>query len=354
MAWSAPARGTPPTSYNVKRSSTSGGPYSTVGTATATNYTDSTVANGSTYYYVVSAANSYGESANCSEASATPSATALPVPWLDQDIGSNVQIPGSASYSGTFTVKGSGDDIWNQSDNFHYCYQPASGDVTIIARVAAQQNTDPWAKAGVMIRESLAANSVHAMAVMTPGNGANLQWRPTTGGSMSFQNQTGLTAPYWVKLVRSGNTFSGYCSPDGVTWTQVGTNQTFTMASSYYVGLPVTSHNNSLLNTSTFDNVSVVNTLPAAPTGLKATALAQHGKIKLTWTQSTSPNITTNNVYRSTVSGGPYALVRSIAATTSNTDSGLTTGTTYYYVVTAVDSNGVESPGSNQASATSK
>jgi hypothetical protein len=357
ISWCAPSRGTPPTSYYVNRSSTSGGPYTTVGNPTTTNYNDNTVSDGYTYYYVVSAVNSYGQSANSSEAAATPSATALPVPWMDQDIGSNVQIPGSASYSaGTFTVSGSGDDIWNQSDNFHYCYQPASGDVTIIARVATQQNTDPWAKAGVMIRESLAGNSVHVMMIMSPGNGANFQWRPTTGASTSMQQQTGVAAPYWVKLVRSGNTFSGYRSPDGVTWTQVGTNVTFTMASSYYVGLPVTAHvyPTQVLNTSTFDNVSVVNTLPAAPTGLTATASYQHGKIKLAWTQSTSPNITTNRVYRSTTSGGPYTLVTSIAATTSYTDSGLTTGKTYYYVVTAVDSNGVESPGSNEAHATAR
>jgi cellulose 1,4-beta-cellobiosidase len=128
------------------------------------------------------------------------------------------------------------------------------------------------------------------------------------------------------------------------------------MASSYYAGLPVTSHTSptQVLNTSTFDHVSPTNTLPAAPTGLAATAQAQRGKIKLTWTQSTSPNITNNKVYRSTTSGGPYTLVTSIAAATTYTDTGLTSGTTYYYVVTAVDSNGVESPYSNQASAKSK
>jgi hypothetical protein len=207
-----------------------------------------------------------------------------------------------------------------------------------------------------MLRESLAANSDHIMMIMSPGNGANLQWRATTGGSTTMQQQTGVAVPYWVKLARSGNTFTGYSSADGVTWTQVGTNVTFTMASSYYVGLPVTAHvyPTQVLNTSTFDHVSVTNTRPTAPTGLTATQQAQRGKIKLTWTQSTSPNITTNKVYRSTTNGGPYALVTSIAATTTHTDSGLTSGTTYYYVVTAVDGNAVESPYSNQASATSK
>lgn len=59
-------------SYNVKRSTTTGGPYTTVSSPTTSTYTDTTVTNGTTYYYVVSAVNQYGESANSSQASATP------------------------------------------------------------------------------------------------------------------------------------------------------------------------------------------------------------------------------------------------------------------------------------------
>ncbi|MDB6018174.1 MAG: hypothetical protein JWR19_2663, partial [Pedosphaera sp.] len=72
-----------------------------------------------------------------------------------------------------------------------------------------------------------------------------------TGGSRS----AGLVAPYWVRVVRSGNTFTGYLSPDGVTWTQQGTT-TLTMASSVYIGLCVTSRNNPVTCTATFDSVT--------------------------------------------------------------------------------------------------
>src|SRR5437667_3182446 len=72
LSWSA-SNGA--TSYNVKRSTTSGGPYTTVASPTATNYTDTGVTNGTTYYYVVSAVNSAGESANSSRVSATPRPT---------------------------------------------------------------------------------------------------------------------------------------------------------------------------------------------------------------------------------------------------------------------------------------
>ncbi|MDE3100573.1 MAG: hypothetical protein KGJ88_13975, partial [Verrucomicrobiota bacterium] len=84
------------------------------------------------------------------------------------------------------------------------------------------------------------------------------------------------------------------------------------------------------------------------------TTMKQPGHIQLTWTQSSSPNITSNNIYRSTTSGGPYTLVTTLSAATSYTDSGLGRGATYYYVVTAVNSGNVESPYSNQATATTR
>lgn len=92
---------------------------------------------------------------------------------------------------------------------------------------------------------------------------------------------------------------------------------------------------------------------PAAPTGLTARATGKK-KINLAWSQSTSPNLTQNKIYRSTTSGGPYSLIATIAAATSYNNNGLASGTTYFYVVTAVNSSGLESPASNQASATSR
>jgi hypothetical protein len=93
---------------------------------------------------------------------------------------------------------------------------------------------------------------------------------------------------------------------------------------------------------------------PPAPTGLTAIAQKSPGKIKLTWTQSSGPGITQNKVYRSTTgSGGPYTLRTTLSATTTYTDTGLTSGATYYYVVTAVNSGG-ESPYSNSVGATAK
>ena len=184
-----------------------------------------------------------------------PLTNGLPNPWQHSDVG-NVGFSGGTTYAGgQFTVVGSGDDIWNNADAFHYVYQPLTGDGSITARVLALQNTDGWAKAGVMFRETLGNTSAHAMMVISSANGAAFQYRNATGGASTHVGGTGAM-PYWVRLVRAGNLFTGYASSDGVAWTQVG-NTAFTMANQLNVGLVVTAHNNSLLNTSVLDNVTI-------------------------------------------------------------------------------------------------
>jgi hypothetical protein len=175
--------------------------------------------------------------------------------WQNEDIG-DVGAAGSASESdGTWTINGSGVDIWDYTDEFHYVYQPLSGDGQIIARVVSVGYTNAWAKAGVMIRETLDGDSKHAMMVVTPGNGTAFQRRTNTGGSSDHTEGSSVTAPYWVKLIRSGNTFTGYESADGSTWTLVG-SVSITMATDVYIGLAVTSHSDGDLCTAEIDSVA--------------------------------------------------------------------------------------------------
>ncbi len=191
----------------------------------------------------------------------------LPSGWSTQDIGS-VGFTGTTAYAdGTWMIEGSGADIWNTSDAFRYAYRALGGDGQLIARVASVENTDPWAKAGVMIRESLAADAPHAMIVVTPENGIAFQRRTATGESSGHSSGLHVTAPYWVKLVRTGNTLAGYQSIDGVDWNLVG-SVTINMASDVYIGLAVTAHNNAALSTATFDNVAFT---PGASTAGGAT-----------------------------------------------------------------------------------
>jgi hypothetical protein len=176
---------------------------------------------------------------------------------LGWDIG-NVGLVGNTAYAnGTFTLKGSGADIWGSADAFHFAYQPLTGDGSIVARVASLTHTHAWAKAGVMIRENLDANARHALVAVTPSNGVAFQRRASTGGSSAHTAGAAVAAPYWVKLTRAGNTFTAHQSPDGVTWTRIGSPVTINMGATAYVGLALTSHHNGALNTAALDHVSI-------------------------------------------------------------------------------------------------
>jgi N-acetylneuraminic acid mutarotase len=178
----------------------------------------------------------------------------LPPPWSSRDIG-DVGLAGSAAQANNvYTVQGSGDDIFGTRDAFQFVYQTMRGDGEMLTRVTSVQNTDPWAKAGVMIRESLSPHAADAMMVLTPAQGSSFQYRTTTAGMTSFTNPVDPGAP-WLRVVRSGNVFTGYRSVNGHDWLQSGST-TIAMSSTAYVGLVVTAHNHTLLNTSTFDHVS--------------------------------------------------------------------------------------------------
>jgi regulation of enolase protein 1 (concanavalin A-like superfamily) len=256
LQWNAVSNAT---SYNVKRSTANGGPYSTLTSVVGSPvYADGSVANNTTYYYVVSAVNSYGESSNSAPANATPNAGLgnLPSPWQDADIG-NVGLTGAAGYSsGRFTIEGAGANIGSTNDAFNFTSQPWSGNGAIIARLKTQQNTSPWAQAGVMFRETLASNSTYALVLLTPTNGSQFQARTVTGGGTAEVAGPDVAATYWLELVRNGNTFTASVSSNGVNYVEVGATN-FTMATNAWVGFAVCSDTNSALSTATFDNVTV-------------------------------------------------------------------------------------------------
>jgi regulation of enolase protein 1 (concanavalin A-like superfamily) len=242
-------------SYNVKRSFTSGGPYTIIASAVSgTNFTDAAVTGCQNYYYVVTITNGGFESLPSNEAGPL---SVLPPQFSSADIGVG-GVAGSAAYcSGQFTVTGSGGDIWGNADAFQfvYAYVPVTTNCDIRARVVSVQNTSSNAKAALMIRESLAADSRHVMADVEPSAGMEFIWRDTTGGNSSVSSVAG-TAPNWIRLTRTNNTFTAYWSADGNVWSQIGLSTNINMAAGAYVGLAVCSHNNGVLNTSVFDNVT--------------------------------------------------------------------------------------------------
>ena len=277
--------------------------------------------------------------------SSTGSGSSCASPWSNGDIGAVAAAGSCALSNGIFTVSGSGADIWNSADAFQFVSEAVMGDGSITARVVSQTNTSGFAKAGVMIRETLAAGATNALMEITPSNGARFQARITTGASAVNTQGALVTAPYWVRVTRASGTFTGYISPDGVTWTQVS-QYAISMATQAYVGLAVTSHNNGVLSTAVFDNVTVTATLapadtqaPTVPAGLAATGITANS-IGMSWSASTDlPNpggtgVGGYYVYRNGNTTTPYATVTS---GTSFTDTGLTPGTAYAYQIAAFD-----------------
>lgn len=186
----------------------------------------------------------------------TAASAGLPSGITGLDIGAPAQA-GSASYAGgTYTVQAGGQDIWNVSDQFHFVHQQMTGDVDIRARVASLQNTNSWAKAGVMIRNSLAAGAAHAFMALTPDNGFAFQQRVTASGQSTHTAGAAGAAPAWVRLTRIGTTLEGYHSRDGVNWTSLG-RVTIAMGQTIYVGLAVSSTNGSQRTVASLTDVTV-------------------------------------------------------------------------------------------------
>ncbi|HEY2148695.1 MAG TPA: hypothetical protein VGH32_12205, partial [Pirellulales bacterium] len=188
------------------------------------------------------------------------SVSVVPGGWLDADIGLP-GVPGFASFdasSGTWTTSGGGTDIWSAADQFNFVNRTLIGDGNVVAQVTALADTNAWAKAGVMLRNDETPGSAFADVLITPGNGVSFQWRPTAGAAAASTTIAGIAAPIWVRLARSGSSFSGYYSTDGATWTQIGTAKTVTMGTSALAGLAVSAHDNADLAGATFNSVSVL------------------------------------------------------------------------------------------------
>ena len=182
----------------------------------------------------------------------------LPAPWRSADLG-YVVLPGDVcDSSGSFTLTASGDDIWNGADAFHYVFQGITGNtVEMTARVKSMQNTNPWSKCGIMFRANLDPGSPQVMMALTTGNGAAFQDRLLQDSSSYNSSTAPLPAPYWVRILKTGNKYVGYISANGNTWTAID-SVTLTLGTYPYAGLAYTAHNTTLTGTAVIDHVTLV------------------------------------------------------------------------------------------------
>jgi len=192
-------------------------------------------------------------------------AQTLPVGWASSDIGAVGVVGMATGVDGTFTIDGGGADVWGAVDALRFTYTRLTGNGSIVAQVATVESVNAWTKAGVMMRESLSANSRHAFMMVSAGNGLAFQRRVTTGGISTHTSGGAGSAPSFVKLTRVDDTITAYRSTDGVSWTTVGSD-TIAMASTIYVGLAVNSHDVTNAATATFALSAVAN-IPGSPLG---------------------------------------------------------------------------------------
>jgi len=185
------------------------------------------------------------------------SAIALGPAWTALDIG-KVGVSGSLDrYVGRFTVVGSGPDVWTAGDSFRFVYLPVRGNGQITARVLEMTPSHPWAKAGIMFREGLDPEARFAFVALTPAHGLHLFAR--TGDVEEVAQKTGpgrAAAPSRIRLVRKGDSFRAYHSPDGISWNQFAA-LSVPLSCSAYVGLAVCSHDNRKPCRVVFDEVEV-------------------------------------------------------------------------------------------------
>lgn len=274
---------------------------------------------------------------------ASSAAVAQVPPFTAEDIGST---GGSTTFlNGLWTVQAEGNDIWNTADQFRYTHIQLSGDGEVVVRVislaAVTGTLDVWAKAGVMIRQSNAAGSIHAFMAATGANGAAFQNRPTVdAASVSAGNTGGAFVPNrWLRLTRTGNVFRGYYRDDpAAAWTQVGGDVTIAMTDPLLVGLALTSHIDNSYARAEFDSLRITQNgtviyewVPPAPTNLDA--VGGIFQIDVSWDAVTGASSYT--LERATAGGGWTDTFPGLT-TNSYTDTNVTPGTTYSYRVRAV------------------
>ena len=194
----------------------------------------------------------------------------FPNGWSNADLGGPLNLTGFSSYNpltGMHTLRASGADLWGAMDQGRYISYPWTGNGVLVTKVESLKNTNPWAKAGLMIRENRQTGSKHASLYVTPGNGVAFQRRTATDNQTINTSKAGPTTPIWLKLERWGDRFDAFTSSDGLFW-KFFASDTVQMSNNVEIGLVATSHQPNLLTEAVFRNFDYFNTgLPGSLLG---------------------------------------------------------------------------------------
>jgi hypothetical protein len=315
-------------SYTVQRSTTSGGPYTRVGTPTASNITDTGLTNGTTYYYVVAAVNSAGTGPNSAQVSAIPTAGSVP------------SCPPCFSIWSSTATPGTPDATWDsQPVELGVVFQTmTNGYVTGIRFYKGAGNTGThignlWNSSGTLL----------ATATFSGETASGWQQVNFTR-AVAVTPNTVYVASYFAPRGNYARDVNYFASAGVVNSPlQVLADSQAPMGNGVYASSATSAFPDTTYSAPNYWVDVVFQT--TAPQGLRATPTS--GQVALSWTAVSGAN--SYNVKRATVSGGPYTTVTN-STSTSYTDTGLVNGSTFYYVVTSVTSQG-ESPNSAETAA---
>ena len=192
--------------------------------------------------------------------------------WTSTDVGA-VALAGSAhENSGAWTVTGSGADIWNRADAFQFLHQPSGFVGLLSVRVIDLENTNPYAKAGLMVRAGLTPDAAMAIFDVKPNGELEFMARVDTGAAVQYLAGSAGTRPVWLGLRWSGRTVTALTSTDGIGWTPFRSVDV-AIAPAPEVGIAVTSHDTTKLNTAHFESLHLI----ASGSGWRSTDIGTVG-----------------------------------------------------------------------------
>ena len=366
LSWSA---ATGASSYKVFRATTPGGSYSQVGTPSGTSYTDNTAANNTTYYYVVQSVNSDGSSTNSSEVSATPGGTNGLLGWwkFDENTGTSVSDASGYSNTGTFSNGAWGTGRSGYAGSFNGTSSAVNMGKGLIA-TANSFSVSCWVK----------MNSTSGFQTFVSQDGTNisgffLQKKGSTGkfgfsclasdsnaaATLAADGTTTPTTGVWYHLIgvydRPNSLLklyvNGVLESTGSFTTPWSATGVTTIGRGFFNNAQTDWVNGSIDDVRLYNRLltaSEIATISAYPISVSASANGTTATIS--WAAFT--NATSYNLYRSTTAGTEGGTPYQTGLTgTSYADTSLTTGTTYYYKLSAVTASG-ESAQSNEVSTT--
>ena len=333
-------------SYNVKRATSSGGPYTTIATGViVSTYTDTAVTNDTTYFYVVSAVDtSANESANSTEASATPTDLTPPaapaslvattgdgqvtLDWADNSEGdlASYNVKRATATGGPYTTIATGVGVSAHTDTgvtngttYHYVVSAVddSGNESANSTEVSATPTD-----------SVPPAAPTSLVVTTGDGQVSLDWGDNAEGDLDGYNVKRATS--------SGGAYTDTAVTNDTTY--------------FYVVSAVDASANESANSAEASATPTDLTPPTAPTSLVVTT--GDGQVSLDWDDNAESDLASYNVKRATSSGGPYTTIATSVSVSAYTDTAVTNDTTYFYVVSAVDASANESANSAEASAT--